>query len=392
MPREIDPVEAIPPRAVAASGQTSGPDGDKSPISLWERVQAIRAERATVGSRSTRERVYVPRLFCHSCGAALFGHASAGHRRMTHPLPQCQGWTDAAGRRTSFRAEIYEWQISALMATARLDDVTKTRILAALGGEEPPIDQRRISRLESDLRGLALDNAFGRVPDDDYLRRKAELGRMLEEARRPAQGTPAVDPRRALGYLEDLRSAWDVELPLALEHATVRDEYERRRAEATAAAFERLEALGPLIVEVQLAQDPARAAPLALSLQPERAELTGERADVLRRLIDGRRSRLSWADTAEARKKRRQRHGGGTLRCIGRGERTRPDKPETVEGCRAMRRPRRRPCRDALDPRLAPRYMTGNVSDTRTVAPPARTGQPFANATALSRSPALRIE
>ena len=304
-----------------------GPAGTEQmvdpPVSdnLWERVQAIRAERATVGSRSTRERVYVPRLFCHSCGAALFGHASAGHRRMTHPLPQCQGWTDAAGRRTSFRAEIYEWQISALMATARLDDVTKTRILAALGGEEPPIDQRRISRLESDLRGLALDNAFGRVPDDDYLRRKAELGRMLEEARRPAQGTPAVDPRRALGYLEDLRSAWDVELPLALEHATVRDEYERRRAEATAAAFERLEALGPLIVEVQLAQDPARAAPLALSLQPERAELTGERADVLRRLIDGRRSRLSWADTPEARKKRRQRHGGGTLRCIGRGER-----------------------------------------------------------------------
>ena len=246
---------------------------------------------------------------------------------MTHPAPICQGWIDAAGSRTSFRAEVYEWQIAALMATARLDEATKSRILAALGGEEPPIDQRRISRLEAELRGLALDNAFGRVSDDDYLRRKAELGRILEEARRPAPGTPKVDAHRALGYLEDLRSAWDVELPLALEHAAVRDEYERRRAEATAAAFERLQAIGPLIVEVQLAQDPARAAPLALSLEPERAELTGERADVLRRLLDGRRSRLSWTDTPEARKKRRQRHNEGTLRCIGRGERICPDKP-----------------------------------------------------------------
>ena len=42
-----------------------------------------------------------------------------------------------------------------------------------------------------------------------------------------------------------------------------------------------------------------------------------------RQLLDGRRSRLFWADTPEARKKRRQRHGEGTLMCIGRGDRTR---------------------------------------------------------------------
>jgi hypothetical protein len=62
-------------------------------------------------------------------------------------------------------------------------------------------------------------------------------------------------------------------------------------------------------------------ASLALSWQPEKAELVGQQADVVRTLLDGRHSRLAHTDTAEARKKRRQRTETGTLRCFGRGER-----------------------------------------------------------------------
>ena len=95
-----------------------------------------------------------------------------------------------------------------------------------------------------------------------------------------------------------------------------------RRAQATAAGFERLQVLGPVIVEAKLSEEPMAGASLALSLQPERAELVGDRADVVLRLLDGRRSRLAHADTLEARKKRRQRAGNGTLSCFGRGERS----------------------------------------------------------------------
>ena len=288
---------------------------------LWERVQAIRAERATKGSRSARARIYVPRLFCHGCGVALHGHASSGRRRMTHPAPACQRWVGAAGGRASFRAEIYEWQIAALVATARIDDAAKARIVAALADAPASIDHRRVGRLEQELRSLALDNAFGRVGDDDYLRRKAELSVQIESSRRPPPSATAIDPARIIAYLGDLQSLWDVDLPERQEHGATRREYELRRAEATAAAFERLEALGPVIVEARISPDPLASHALAATLQPGHAQLQGDRADVLEQLLVGRRARLARSDSAEARKKRRQRAPRGTLRCVGRGER-----------------------------------------------------------------------
>jgi hypothetical protein len=87
----------------------------------------------------------------------------------------------------------------------------------------PPRDRLGVSdphgvlepfRLEQELRALALDNAFGRVGDDDYLRRKGALTAELGEARRPEAGSGVVDPARALAWLDDLRSLWEIELPL----------------------------------------------------------------------------------------------------------------------------------------------------------------------------------
>ena len=79
-----------------------------------------------------------------------------------------------------------------------------------------------------------------------------------------------------------------------------------------------------MILEAKLSADPMAGASLAMSLQPEQAELVGKQADVVCTLLDGYHSRLAHTDTPEARKKRRQRAETGTLRCFGRGERDSP--------------------------------------------------------------------
>ena len=115
-------------------------------------------------------------------------------------------------------------------------------------------------------------------------------------------------------------------MPKAEAHEEIRHAYERRRAEALAAGFAVLATLGPEIVCFELAGDPRTAAPLALSLQPEKAELTGDRARALRRLVGGNRSRLHLAQTYEATRKRGQREReNGTFRLVGRGERSQDD-------------------------------------------------------------------
>ena len=308
---------------VEAPWRRTGDDGvvdPPVPDEVWERVQAIRQERSTPGVKSVKERIYPPRLACHGCGAAMYGHARNGSRRMVHPDPVCASWSQAAGDRLSFRAEVYEWQIAALLATAKLDEAAKRRVVESILGTTAPLDTRRIGRLEQELRTLALDNAFGRVGDEDYLRRKASLAKELEDARRPAFSAGMVDPHRAMAWIDDLRSLWEAELPDSLLHAATRRDFEQRRAEATATAFERLEVLGPVIVEAKVAEDLLAGRALIEAIAPERAVLLGDKAGVMAQLTGGRRSRLVRSDTAEARKKRRQR-SGGTLRCNGRGER-----------------------------------------------------------------------
>ncbi len=73
--------------------------------------------------------------------------------------------------------------------------------------------------------------------------------------RRPEAAAYTVDPKRALEYLNDLRSLWEVELPESPEHQSVRHEYERRRAQATAAGFERLEVLGSIAIFMAVGRD-----------------------------------------------------------------------------------------------------------------------------------------
>lgn len=302
-----------------------GEVGPPVPDELWEQVQALRRERSTPGVKSAKERVYPPRLACHGCGSQLTGQAPNGRRRMVHPAPACAGWREAAGSRLSFRAEVYEWQVAALLATARLDEAAKRRVVAAITEAAAPVDARRVGRLEQELRALALDNAFGRVADDDYLRRKAGIVAELDEARRPAGSRGSVDPARALASLDDLRALWEVELPERPEHAGTRREYELRRAEATATAFERLEVLGPVIVEARVAEDLLAGRALVEAIAPERAVLLGDKAEVMAQLVGGKQPWIRRADTTTARRKRELRAGNRTKRSIGRGERSRAE-------------------------------------------------------------------
>jgi hypothetical protein len=67
----------------------------------------------------------------------------------------------------------------------------------------------------------------------------------------PAERAP---PRERI-WVSDLHALWEVDVPEAPELATFRREDKLRRAETTASAFDRLEALGPVIVEARVADD-----------------------------------------------------------------------------------------------------------------------------------------
>ena len=305
--------------------EPDGRDVVEPPVSdeLWGRVQALRRERATIGVRRRPiDRVYVPNMKCAGCGSDLYGHAGNGIRRMVHPMPLCPDWRDASHGRQGFHAEIYEWQVEAILATTKLDAAAKSRIMAALGPSTPVPDASAIRRIERELRDLGQRNALGQLPDATYFEQRGRFLAELDEARSPRSAAAEVDPKRAIRFLEDLGSLWSAQMPSGDVHEELRQTYERRRADATAAGFAVLAALGPELVRIELSEDPHTAAPLALSLEPEKAELTGERARVLRQLLGGNRSRLHFAQTFDAARKRSWRErGNGTLKYVGRGER-----------------------------------------------------------------------
>ena len=105
--------------------------------------------------------------------------------------------------------------------------------------------------------------------------------------------------------------------------------------EATAAAFERLEVLGPVIVEAKVAEDLlAGRALIGREIAPERAVLLGDKAEVMAQLVGGKQPWIRRADSLTARRKREWRAGDRTKRSIGRGERDSPatsDLPVTMQ-------------------------------------------------------------
>jgi len=57
----------------------------------------------------------------------------------------------ATAARRPLRVEAYEWQIAALLATIKLDEPAKRRVVEALMGTAAPLDTRPFGRLEQEL-------------------------------------------------------------------------------------------------------------------------------------------------------------------------------------------------------------------------------------------------
>lgn len=101
---------------------------------LFERVQAIRAERRTrhPGGIARRRPYPLARLMrCIRCGSAYHGDANNDRRRIRHARrPAC-------GPSATYRAERFEAQIAGLFDRVRLSDADVAQVLRAMRGTTP---------------------------------------------------------------------------------------------------------------------------------------------------------------------------------------------------------------------------------------------------------------
>ncbi len=101
---------------------------------LFQRVQAIRAERRTrhPGGIARRRPYPLARLMrCIHCGSAFHGDANNNRRRIRHARrPAC-------GPSATYRAERFEGQIARLFDRVRLSDADVAQVLRAMRGTTP---------------------------------------------------------------------------------------------------------------------------------------------------------------------------------------------------------------------------------------------------------------
>ena len=120
--------------------------------------------------------------------------------RKLHPKP-CPGW----GINARIPAETWEVPILAQLGGIELDDGVIARVVAALGSTVRPVAIDR-SRIERQMRELALDHVGGEISDETYLARLKRLRESLAEVEQTAQvGVPAD---RAVEWLRALAETW----------------------------------------------------------------------------------------------------------------------------------------------------------------------------------------
>ena len=102
-------------------------------------------------------------------------------------------------------AEAWEEPILAQLGGIELDDSVIARVVAALSSTVRPIAIDR-SRIERQMRELALDHVGGGISDETYLERMKHLRTSLAEVEQTAQvGVPAD---RAVEWLRALSETW----------------------------------------------------------------------------------------------------------------------------------------------------------------------------------------
>jgi hypothetical protein len=202
---------------------------------LWARVEEVR--RAKTRGGGSRRSGYVDLLSglleC-VCGKRLRGDGafSNGQRRKLHPEP-CEAW----GRRARLPNVTWEEPILAQVSNIRIDDSVIARVVAALGSTARPVSIDR-SRIERQMRALALDHVGGGLSDQTYLERLAQMrGDLAALDRASTAGVPAD---RAVAWLRALSETWrDADVPEA-------------KAELLHAIYERIVVVGRTFVGARL--------------------------------------------------------------------------------------------------------------------------------------------
>jgi hypothetical protein len=136
------------------------------------------------------------------CGQRIRSDGWAANRRYRklHPKP-CEHW----GSKARIPAEAWEEPILAQMGGIELDDGVIARVVAALRSTARPVAFDR-SRIERQMRELALDHVGGSISDETYLARLKRLRESLAEVEQTAQvGVPAD---RAVEWLRALAETW----------------------------------------------------------------------------------------------------------------------------------------------------------------------------------------
>jgi DNA invertase Pin-like site-specific DNA recombinase len=173
------------------------------PDELWARVEEVRRAKCRGSGPRRRDRVDLLGGLLHCvCGRRIRSDGAAADRkpRKLHPGP-CPAW----GPTARIPAEVWEMPILAQMGEIELDDGVVAAVVAALGSTRRPIAIDR-SRIERQMRELALDHVAGGISDETYLERQRHLRASLAEVEATAQvGVPAD---RAVEWLRALADTW----------------------------------------------------------------------------------------------------------------------------------------------------------------------------------------
>ena len=168
------------------------------------------------------------------CGRRLRsdGTFADGRHRKLHPEP-CEAW----GPRARLADETWETPVLAQVGGIELDDGVIARVVAVLGTARRPIAIDR-TRIERQMRGLALEHVGGGLGDEVYLEWLKQLRAALAATEDTEQeGVPA---ERAVEWLRALTATWTA--------ADVRE----AKADLLHAIYERIVVAGRSFVSVRL--------------------------------------------------------------------------------------------------------------------------------------------
>ena len=223
-------------RAIRHKGR---PDEEERPArfaapvepALFDRVQAIRAERRTrhPGMTMTRRPYPLVRLMrCIHCESTFHGDAGNGYRRIRHARrPVC-------GPSATYRAERYEEQIAALFDRVALDESDLRQVLGAMRSQTVSPAEPDPSELVSARERLQRQLNSGEIAIETFSR----AWRGLDRPKQVTEDRPdELRLRRAGKVLSEFGTLW--------RNPAVPD---RLREEALREIFGRLDVDGPEIV------------------------------------------------------------------------------------------------------------------------------------------------